>query len=267
MAAALQSSYVHVARKISFKCSGAALKVYDAVCMCSGRSTSLDIINYLFTHATLGHLVDSVKPGGKLVNTIAEIGIYVIKGKKTRGATRGVMPLHITTFLQSNLIQAGAVKHVFKKSENNLDHRQMVLFPILQKLVKGNEHSGHYFLIVLNLRNNRFEILDSIKTLENESLAQCCTTITNAIKKLWKIHYAGTSKQIENYKIVQIGVPKQANNHHCGFHMLIHAEHGDGRSVCDLQEKDISNIRKIFTYAWLDHEENDVEWKSILNLA
>ncbi|PVH31945.1 hypothetical protein PAHAL_9G269200 [Panicum hallii] len=224
MAAALQSSYVQAARKISFNCSRAVTKVYDAVCMCSGRSTSVVILNYLFTHATLGHLVDSVKPRGKLINTVVEIGIYVINGKKTRGATRWVMPLHIT-----------------------------VLFPVLQKLVQNDEHSGHYFLIVVNLRNNRFEILDSMRTLENEALAQCSATIINTIKKLWETHYAETSKQIEDYEIVQIGVPKQANN--CDY----------GRLVCNFQ--DICNMRKILTHTWLNFEENDVNWESILNLA
>ena len=57
---------------------------------------SVVIINYLSNYATLGHLVDSVKPGGKLTNTIAEIGIHVINGKKKKGATRWVMPLYIT---------------------------------------------------------------------------------------------------------------------------------------------------------------------------
>ena len=54
------------------------------------------IINYLFTYATWGHLADSAKPGGKLLNTIAEVGIYAMNGKKTRGATKRIMPLHIS---------------------------------------------------------------------------------------------------------------------------------------------------------------------------
>ena len=57
---------------------------------------SVVIINYLSNYATLGHLVDSVKPGGKLTNTIAEIGIHVINGKKKKGATRWVMLLYVT---------------------------------------------------------------------------------------------------------------------------------------------------------------------------
>ena len=40
---------------------------------------SVIIINYNATYATLGHLVESVKPRGKMKNTVVEIGIYVIK--------------------------------------------------------------------------------------------------------------------------------------------------------------------------------------------
>ena len=61
------------------------------------------IINYEFNHATLGDLVDSVKPGGKMKNTIAEMGIYVINGKKTRGAIKCVMALHVSVSFISHI--------------------------------------------------------------------------------------------------------------------------------------------------------------------
>ncbi|XP_039798463.1 uncharacterized protein LOC120663647 [Panicum virgatum] len=100
-AAVLQSPFVNIGKKMSVKCSKDVLRVYNAVCLCSGRSTRSKqrdavIINYLFTYATWGHLADSAKPGGKLLNTIAEVGIYAMNGKKTRGATKRIMPLHIS---------------------------------------------------------------------------------------------------------------------------------------------------------------------------
>ena len=54
-------------------------------------------------------------------------------------------------------------------------------------------------------------------------------------------------------------------SHDCGFHMLMHAQHWDGRLVCELQGNDIPNIRKILAHTWLSYEENDVDWESILN--
>ena len=40
--------------------------------------------------------MDSVKPEGRLKNTIAEVGIYVLNGKNKSGGTRFVMPLYVT---------------------------------------------------------------------------------------------------------------------------------------------------------------------------
>ncbi|KAG2629464.1 hypothetical protein PVAP13_3KG468401, partial [Panicum virgatum] len=230
LGAALQSPYILIEpRRMPFKCSKEVCKVYDAVCMFARRSTrskssEQPIINYIFNFASLGHLADSVKPGGKLKNTIAEIGIYVINGKKKRGATRQVLPLHVSTFLQHNQSGMAAVTQI--------------LFPVLQKLVQSDEHSGHYFLIVLNLRNKRFEVLDSMRNLENGKLAECCNKITNAIKSL----------------------------HDCGFHMLMNAEYCDGRTVCNIQEGDMPRIRKILTHKWVTYDENDTDWEEMLNL-
>ena len=56
-------------------------------------------------------------------------------------------------------------------------------------------------------------------------------------------------------------------SHDCGFHMLMNAEYWDGRIVPLLQEKDIVNIRKMSTHKWLSYDENDTDWKDILNLA
>ena len=86
-----------------------------------------------------------------------------------------------------------------------------ILFPVLQKLVQSDEHSGHYFLIVLNLHNKRFEMLDSMRNLENGKLAECCNKITNAIKSLWKIYYPDIENPIDKYEIMDIPIPKQTN--------------------------------------------------------
>ena len=77
--------------------------------------------------------------------------------------------------------------------------------------MEGDEHSGHYFLIVLNLRNKRFELLDSMRSLGDAKLATCCNQFLAAVKSLWKDHYNTSKHQIDNYEIVDIAVPKQTN--------------------------------------------------------
>jgi hypothetical protein len=73
------------------------------------------------------------------------------------------------------------------------------MFPVLQMIGDGAEQVGHYFLLVLNLRNKRFEVLDSMRSLEDETLSDCCNTLI------------GAKKPISNYELVDIGVPIQSN--------------------------------------------------------
>ena len=82
------------------------------------------------------------------------------------------------------------------------------MFPVLQKL---QNNIGHYFLLTLNLRNKRFEVLDSMRSLEDRSLRNCCNILIEAIKKLWSIHYADSDKAIEDYELIDIAVPIQTN--------------------------------------------------------
>ncbi|KAF8644462.1 hypothetical protein HU200_066457 [Digitaria exilis] len=143
-----------------------------------------------------------------------------------------------------------------------------VMFPVLQKLVVGDEHSGHYFLIVLNLRNKRFEVFDSMRTLDaDKALLDCCMTIITSVKELWKTDYPNTRHPIDDYQLFDVNITKQRNNHDCGYYMLLHAQYWNGRSVCNIQDKDMAAIRKVVTHKWLMYEENDTDWKKILNLV
>jgi hypothetical protein len=83
-----------------------------------------------------------------------------------------------------------------------------VMFPVFQIL---ENNIDHYFLLTLNIRNERFEVLDSMRSLEDLNLRNCCNKLIEAIKKLWSIHYQDSNKQIEDYQLVEISVPKQTN--------------------------------------------------------
>jgi hypothetical protein len=85
-----------------------------------------------------------------------------------------------------------------------------VMFPVLQAM--GSETAaGHYYLLVLNLRAKRFEVMDSMRSLEDESLRKSCDTMIEGIKTLWRKHYPNSNHDIEDYELVDIGVPKQSN--------------------------------------------------------
>ena len=87
------------------------------------------------------------------------------------------------------------------------------MFPVLQTWTpKGlDEKVGHYFLLVLNLRAKRFEVLDSMRSLNDEKLASCCANLVSRIKECWKIFYPDTKKEIDTYEVIDIQVSLQTN--------------------------------------------------------
>jgi hypothetical protein len=86
------------------------------------------------------------------------------------------------------------------------------MFPLLEAMGNnGSETARHCYLLVLNLRGKRFEVMDSMRSLEDERLRKSCNKILEDIKTLWKKHYPNSRKNIENYEAMDIGVPKQSN--------------------------------------------------------
>ena len=85
-----------------------------------------------------------------------------------------------------------------------------LLFPALQKLGRGPD-DGHWYVLSLNLRAKRFEVLDSLREQDSPSLLEHATRYMNAIKKAWLINYKDSHKQIQDYELVYIDVLKQDN--------------------------------------------------------
>ena len=53
------------------------------------------IISYLDYYVSLKHLSESVKPGGKLFNIVAEIAIHALKDRKAKIPVKQILPLRI----------------------------------------------------------------------------------------------------------------------------------------------------------------------------
>ena len=80
----------------------------------------------------------------------------------------------------------------------------------MQKLGRGPD-DGHWYVLSLNLRAKRFEVLDSLRDQYSPSLLEHATRYMNAIKKAWLINYKDSHKQIEDYELVYIDVLKHEN--------------------------------------------------------
>ncbi|TVU17359.1 hypothetical protein EJB05_11944, partial [Eragrostis curvula] len=285
---ALQSPFVNDGKKQQFKCSKEVCQVYNAVIQFATKRTTRSsqspqkkdqvILDYSNYWVNLRDLSDSVMFGKELISSVAEAAICTLddpsfqhNGKsKMKRIPKRVMPLRIASYLINNDLNHHEVNRVFRRAENHLDRCHMIFFPVLQTLIpKGlSEGVGHYFLLVLNLRDQQFEVLDSMRTILDKDLKGCCDKMMDSIKALWEIHYPNTRKKIQNYYIEDIKVPRQTNRVDCGFHMLMNVEQWDGRNIPSFDEADMPNIRKLMTYKWITHELNDVrDWKEKLNLT
>ena len=91
--------------------------------------------------------------------------------------------------------------------------QKQICFPSLQSFVGcGENSSGHYFLVNLNLKAETFEVMDSITTKNGESvMMDAWHLLVAAIKVMWSKEYVQTNFDISELPMVVIPLPKQTN--------------------------------------------------------
>lgn len=144
-------------------------EIYDRVCEYGGDSedkiNKVKIIDYDNFFIYLGDLADSVRPRAWLSNSTCEVALHVLSVEKAE-QRKHVMPLRLATKLRSaTCVHDRLVKKLFKFTpQSRLDHNDQIMFPVLQDLTPDQKKfTGHYYLIVLNLKAERFEVMDSLR--------------------------------------------------------------------------------------------------------
>jgi Ulp1 family protease len=85
-----------------------------------------------------------------------------------------------------------------------------VMFPVLQDLTPDIKlFNGHYYLIVLNLKVERFEVFDSIMAKGNCGLQKDYRAIIGSIKYMWDENYSESKIKIDIWPMVHIDTPMQ----------------------------------------------------------
>jgi hypothetical protein len=84
------------------------------------------------------------------------------------------------------------------------------MFGVLQDLTPDiKQFNGHYYLIVLNLKAERFEVMDSLRSKGNKGLVADCRAIIGSIKYMWAQNYVDSKINIEKWKTEHISTPMQ----------------------------------------------------------
>lgn len=81
------------------------------------------------------------------------------------------------------------------------------MIPVLE--IKEAIEDSHWFLLCLNLRAERFEVFDSIRSESDKGLLQTSNKIIKGIKTLWQCYHAESRVDISNYDLLYIDAPKQ----------------------------------------------------------
>ena len=88
-----------------------------------------------------------------------------------------------------------------------------VMFTLFQELAPNDPHdkAGHYYTICINLAKQRFDVLDSVRSRDDESLRSHAEFFMNNLKETWARHYSGSKVQIKDFPIEYVKSKKQGN--------------------------------------------------------
>ncbi|KAM0871214.1 hypothetical protein ACQ4PT_039581 [Festuca glaucescens] len=244
-------------------------ELYNKVCAYGGRSkhplNDEKIIDYGNFYIYLRDLANSIKPEGWLSNSTCEIALRVLSTEMAK-QKKFVMPLRIATRLRDATCNLDrSVKKAFECTPTyRLDHKDLILFAVLQDLTpESKEMTGHYYLIVLNLKAGRFELMDSMREGDKGMMADA-RKIIGSIKHYWQTNYSDSKIDISKYKIVHIPTPMQKTTYDCGYFVLKFIESWDGRRMLPFNPSDMHALRKLFLKKWMVREENLVNWDEML---
>ena len=98
---------------------------------------------------------------------------------------------------------------VFFVSCNFSDTFSIFFFHLCLQIHFAVLQNGHYYLITLNLKAGRFEIMDSMRKEGNRVLMADAKKIIGSIKHFWGENYKGSKIDISKYKTLHIPTPMQ----------------------------------------------------------
>ncbi|KAG2594199.1 hypothetical protein PVAP13_5NG628501 [Panicum virgatum] len=132
-----------------------------------------------------------------------------------------------------------------------LNKVDMVMIPIL--------HGVHWWLVVANLRDNRFDVLSSWKIKDEEKQV---TEIVRAnfLRAFQAINDGAAATKVSNLELAYQDAPQQTTTYDCGIFVMNFLSTWDGRRVAPMNNDEIYNHRVKAAVYMLCHAGN----KSIL---
>ncbi|KAM0858204.1 hypothetical protein ACQ4PT_047984 [Festuca glaucescens] len=216
---------------------------------CMEKFRNRKFIQYGDTEVTIGELADSFEDGAPIKTNIMTIMVDVARSIMTN-TKRLIVPFmavrnndgNVNTRKLGNLIKA--INPV--DDSLLLDRYEIIKIPCFEEGDK-NDHVGHYFVMSVNLRRKRFELLDS---LGGEGAEQHFLNTADVFKEIWKEAYKQSKGKLspENLDDFTYEKPK------------VIPLQGATKSLFHIRQDDILFIRKTLLYLILMWEKLEVNF-------
>ncbi|KAM0829366.1 hypothetical protein ACQ4PT_066917 [Festuca glaucescens] len=141
-----------------------------------------------------------------------------------------------------------------------LDRYEMIKIPCFEEEDKDNP-VGHYFVMAVNLRRKRFELLDS---LGGEGAEQHFVNTAEVFKEIWKEAYKQSEGRLSHENLDDFTyekpkvIPLQGATLNCGVYMIMFLMFWTGKSLFHIRQDDILYIRKRLLYLIIIWEQLEV---------
>ena len=112
----------------------------------------------------------------------------------------------ILHFLSPDVLHVNFASHF-------LHFYMQVMFPMFQELAPHDPHDkcGHHYAICRDLKNQRFEVLDSMRSAADTHLTSHAEFFINNVKETWNRHYENSKVQIRHFPIEYVATTNQGN--------------------------------------------------------
>ena len=84
-----------------------------------------------------------------------------------------------------------------------------------------DDKCGHHYAIFLDLKNQRFEVLDSIRLGDDEDLTTHAEFFINNLKETWNRHYENSKVQIIHFPIEYVRLRSKEMGNYYLFHVFL----------------------------------------------
>ncbi|XBI89365.1 hypothetical protein VPH35_027187 [Triticum aestivum] len=230
----------------------------DTIRSATPGSVRTKVIQCEATYVDLGDLAEFVRPNGRMSTNVVACGIDYINNHTDVCANKIIMHYSVTYKIwDGDFHHKIPRKNFAQHGEFKLTLKKYVMFPMFQELAPHDQHDkcGHHYAICLDLKNQRFEVLDSMRSAADADLTSHAEFFINNVKETWNRHYENSKVQIRHFPVEYVPTTNQGNTMDCGFHTLEYFAKWEGRLVPAVTAATVVELQKIYTWNWLTNED------------